>query len=152
MWFHETMGGLENHGWKMYLCQLLQKPKIRCVLLQFLLNNKGKRTIITWPNELNNCLRSFFVAWKATFLTINFVVLLSFPTFSSAFPSLEWQSCKIRAWPSKTDPCKKKIKNSLVIWLYCRKFDAWYWLVFCISVPIVLNLPENPCIHSLLSP
>lgn len=63
--------------------------------------------VLTWPNGLNSCLRSFSVASKATFFTSNLVELLSFSTFFSTCSSfLAWQSCKISAWPSKTVPLK----------------------------------------------
>ena len=82
--------------------------------------------IVTWPNGLNNCLRSFSVASKATFLTINFVELLSLSIFFSTCSSfLARHSCRMRAWPSRTVPWNREREHQK-----CIVSSKWYGLVW----------------------
>lgn len=80
----------------------------------------------TWPKGPNNCFRSFSVASKATFLTINFVELVSFSIFLGIFSSfLLLQSCKMRACPSRTVPWSKYLKGKTAFWK-CRQRTSYH--------------------------
>ena len=85
--------------------ELISFPQNCCWSCAFRLNTGKRREKLTWPNGLNNCLRSFSVASNATLRTSSFVELLSFSFFFVAWPSFfPWHSCKIKACPSRTVP------------------------------------------------